>query len=100
MNDYRFTKTRYLSILSDRNVSLTVLIGCNFILSYPWLDSQIAEMDGVIASFVKKLSESREKETASQETIHALQLAISEAEEQNTSLKGTALNLFTLYLII
>ena len=46
-------------------------------------------MDGVIASFVKKLSESREKEMASQETIHALQLVISEAEEQNTSLKGS-----------
>ena len=45
-------------------------------------------MDGVIASFVKKLSESREKETISQETIHALQLVITEAEEQNATLKG------------
>lgn len=49
-------------------------------------------MDGVIASFVKKLSESREKEMASQETIHALQLVISEAEEQNISLKGKVAN--------
>ena len=45
-------------------------------------------MDGVIASFVKKLAESREKETVSQEQIQALQLVITDAEAQNTILKG------------